>query len=80
MTELTLKTTLDELDASMLENLRNFFMGDAIVHIRISNIPDETTFLLSTQANRESLERSLEQFQQSEFIAKTQQELEELEA
>lgn len=43
MTELTLKTTLDELNASMRENLKIFFMGDAIVHIRISNIPDEFT-------------------------------------
>lgn len=54
MTELTLKTTLDELNASMLEKLKSFFMGDAIVHVRISTIPDETAFLLSTQANRAS--------------------------
>ncbi len=67
MTELTLKTTLHELDAAALERLKSFFAGEALVQITISNILDETAHLLSTQSNRESLERSLEQFKASVF-------------
>ena len=59
MTELTLRTTLDELDASMLEKIKRLFTGEAIMQISISNIIDETFHLLSTKSNRESLERSL---------------------
>jgi hypothetical protein len=75
MTELTLKTTLHELDASTLEKLKSLFAGEAVVQITISNIPDETAYLLSTQSNRESLERSLEQFKAGDFVQKTEEEL-----
>jgi hypothetical protein len=74
MTELTLKTTLHELDASTLEKLKSLFAGEAVVQITISNIPDETAHLLSTQSNRESLERSLEQFKAGDFVQKTEEE------
>ncbi len=75
MTELTLKTTLEELDASTLEKLKSLFVGEAVVQMTISNIPDETAHLLSTQSNRESLERSLEQFKAGDFVQKTEEEL-----
>ena len=75
MTEVTLKTTLHELDASVVERLKSLFTSDAIVHITISNVPDETDYLLSTQKNRESLSRSLEQFKAGEFVQKTAEEL-----
>ena len=75
MAELTLKTTLFELDAVMLEKLKNLFVGDAMVQISIMNIPDETEHLLSTQSNRESLVRALEQFERGEFVQKTEAEL-----
>lgn len=69
------KTTLDELDASVLEKLKHLFTGEAVVQIHISNVPDETAYLLSTQSNRESLERSLEQFHAGDFVPKTEEEL-----
>ena len=75
MTEITVKTTLNELDAPMLEKLKELFTDEAIVQIHISNVPDETAHLLSTQRNRESLERSLEQFKAGNLIQKTEQEL-----
>ena len=75
MTEITVKTTLHELDLVMLEKLKNLFADEAIVQIRISNVPDETAHLLSTQSNRESLERSLEQLKAGHVIQKTEEEL-----
>jgi hypothetical protein len=42
MTEITVKTTLHELDISLLEKLKNLFAEEAIVQIRISNVHDET--------------------------------------
>ena len=75
MTEITVETTLHELDIAMLEKLKNLFADEAIVQIRISNVSDETAHLLSTQSNRESLERSLEQFKAGHFIQKTEEEL-----
>ncbi len=59
MTELMLKTTLHELNAAMLKKLRGLFADNAIVQITISPSVDETDYLLSTQANREHLERAL---------------------
>jgi hypothetical protein len=59
----------------MLEKLKNLFVGDAIVQISITNVPDETEHLLSTQSNRESLTRALEQFKRGEFVQKTEAEL-----
>ena len=59
MTELMLKTTLHELNAAMLKKLRGLFAEDAIVQITISPPVDDTDYLLSTQANREHLERAL---------------------
>lgn len=59
MTELMLKTTLHELNAAMLKKLRGLFAEDAVVQITISPPVDDTDYLLSTQANREHLERAL---------------------
>ena len=59
MTELVLKTTLHELNAAMLKKLRGLFAENALVQITISPSIDETDYLLSTQANREHLERAL---------------------
>jgi hypothetical protein len=75
MPELTFTTTLAELDASVLEKLKDLFTGQAIFQIHISNVPDETAYLLSTQSNRESLKRSLEQFKAADFVQKTEEEL-----
>jgi hypothetical protein len=75
MTEVTLKTTLHELDASVVERLKSLFTSDAVVHITISNVSDETDYLLSTQKNRQALARSLEQFKAGEFVQKTVEDL-----
>ena len=76
MTELTLKTTLQELNIDMLERIKEMFRNDiseTYVEMTISNRADETAHLLSTRANRESLERSLEQLRQGEIISKTEE-------
>jgi hypothetical protein len=60
---------LNDLDSSLIEKLRSVFKNDNVVEINISDSLDETEYLMSTPANRESLERSLEQLKRREFIS-----------
>ncbi|MCX5815351.1 MAG: hypothetical protein WCQ90_06840 [Deltaproteobacteria bacterium] len=60
---------LNDLDSSLIEKLRSVFKNDNVVEINISDSLDETEYLMSTPANRESLERSLEQLKRREFVS-----------
>jgi hypothetical protein len=66
---------LNELDADLIERLKGFFKDDLIVEINVLDQVDETQYLFSTAANRESLYRSLDQFKRGEFIRKQLSEL-----
>jgi len=46
-----------------------------IIEIRISDELDETSYLMSTAANRRSLAKSLREFEGKEIISKTPEEL-----
>jgi hypothetical protein len=61
---------LSELDAELIEKLKGVFKKDNIVEINVLDEVDETEYLFSTAANRESLYRSLEQFKKSEFVVR----------
>jgi len=61
---------LSELDADLIERLKGVFKNDNIVEINVFDELDETDYLFSTAANRESLYRSLDQFKKSEFVTK----------
>jgi hypothetical protein len=67
---------LSELDADLIEKLKAVFKKDNIIEINILDDVDETEYLFSTAANRESLYRSLEQFKKGEFVARHPHELE----
>ncbi len=67
---------LSELDADLIEKLKGVFKNDNIIEINVLDEIDETEYLFSTAANRESLYRSLEQFKKGEFVARHPDELE----
>lgn len=67
---------LSELDADLIEKLKGIFKKDNIVEINVFDEVDETEYLFSTAANRESLYRSLEQFERGEFVSRNSDELE----
>ena len=76
MLRATFKLKLDDLDMEIIEKIKRIFTKDDIVEINVSDEIDEEDYLLSTPANRESLKRSLEQFQNGQFVSKQVSELE----
>jgi hypothetical protein len=54
----------------IIEKIKHIFTNDDIVEINVSDDIDESDYLLSTPANRESLKRSLEQFKNRQFVSK----------
>jgi hypothetical protein len=66
---------LSELDADLIEKLKGVFKKDNIIEINVFDELDETEYLFSTAANRESLYRSLDQFKKGEFITRHANEL-----
>jgi len=64
------KLRLDDLDMDFVEKLKSLFSKSNIIEINIGDEVDETDYLLSTPANRESLFRSLEQLKNKQLISK----------
>ncbi len=69
------KLTMNELNADFIEKLKSLFNDKKIIEINISEEIDETEYLLSTSANRESLFRSLQQLSDNEVIVKQMSEI-----
>ena len=66
---------IDVLNNDFIEKIKVLFSQNAIVEIRVSEIDDETDYLLSTPENRASIERSLNQLSENQVIIKTVDEL-----
>ncbi len=64
------KLKLGDLDMDFIEKLKSLFSKNNIIEINIGDEVDETDYLLSTSANRESLFKSLEQLKNRQFISK----------
>ena len=64
------------LDAGVIEKLKSLFKSDKLIEISVLDDRDETEYLLSTPANRESILRSLEQLKHHDIISKSPHELE----
>ena len=71
----TFNLDIETLDNDFLEKLKTLFSKNAMVEIKVSEINDETDYLLSTPENRASLERSLKQLQENKVVTKTMEEL-----
>lgn len=64
------KLSIGELNADFIEKLKTMFNEKKIVEIHISEEIDETEYLLSSSANRESLFRSLQQLDKNDVVIK----------
>jgi len=62
---------LEELDAGLIEKLKGLFKNDKLIEISVLDERDETDYLLSTPANRESILRSLDQLKSHDTISKS---------
>jgi hypothetical protein len=60
---------LDEIDTTPLQKIKSIFGDLKIVEVNISDETEDTDYLLSTEANRESLFRSLEQLKKRDFVS-----------
>ena len=70
------KLRLGDLDVGFVEKLKGLFSKNNVIEINIGDEVDETDYLLSTPANRESLFRSLEQLKSRQLISKPMNHLE----
>ena len=66
---------LNELDAGLIEKLKGLFTNDKLIEINVLDDKDETEYLLSTSANRESIFRSLDQLKHHDIVSKSAQDL-----
>ena len=64
------KLRLGDLDMDFVEKLKSLFSKNNVIEINIGDEVDETDYLLSTHANRESIFRSLEQLKNRQLISK----------
>ena len=69
------RLSLNELNTDFIEKIKSMFDSKKIVEIHISEETDETEYLLSTSANRESLFRSLQQLDDNEVVIKHKSEI-----
>ena len=65
---------LSELSIDVINSIKAAFPGKNI-DITVSESMDETEYLLATQANRESLEKSIRQAEQGDVVTFTMEEL-----
>ena len=67
---------LNDLDAGLIEKLKSLFKKDKLIEINVLDDRDETEYLLSTSAIRESILRSLDQLKLNYIISKSPHDLE----
>ncbi len=72
----TYRLHVNELTADLIKSIKTAFKGKT-VEITVSDALDETEYLLSNEANRKSLEKSLQQAEKGEVITYTVEELQE---
>ena len=70
----TYKMDVNELTIEVLNSIKAAFKNKTI-EITVSEVMDETEYLLSSPANRESLERSMRQAEKGDVVVFTLDEL-----
>ncbi len=70
----TYRLNVNELSAELINSIKAAF-GDKDVEITVTDAVDETSYLLSSPANRKSLETSMRQADKGVLVTLTVQEL-----
>ena len=70
------KLHVNELNADLIRSIKSAFKNKT-VEITVSDAVDETEYLLSSEANRKSLERSIRQAEEGELTTFTVTEFQE---
>ena len=65
---------VSELSIELVNSIKAAFTGKTSIDITVSESMDETDYLLATQANRESLEKSIRQAEQGDVVVFTLEE------
>jgi antitoxin YefM len=71
----TYRLNVNELSVELINSIKAAFK-DKDVEITVTDATDETAYLLSSPANRKSLEKSMQQAEDGEFTTFTVAELE----
>ena len=69
------KLKLGDLDPSLIEKIKNIFDKEQLVEISVADDMGETDYLLSSDANRLVLLKSLKQMKKKELVMKNIEEL-----
>ena len=75
MIRASFKLKLGDLDPSLIEKIKNIFGNEQLVEISVADDMGETDYLLSSDANRLALLKSLEQRKKKELVTKNIEEL-----
>ena len=70
----TYRLNVDELTVDIVNSIKDAFK-DKTIEITVSEAMDETEYLLATQANRQSLEKSMQQAKEGNVVVFTLDEL-----
>ena len=72
----TYRLHVNELTEDLIKSIKSAFK-DKTVEITVSDALDETEYLLASEANRKSLEKSIQQAQEGDLVTFTIQEFQE---
>ena len=72
----TYRLHVNELTADLIKSIKSAFKGKT-VEITVSDTLDETEYLLANEANRKSLEKSIQQAEKGEVVTYTVEELQQ---
>lgn len=72
----TYRLHVNELTEDLIASIK-FAFKNKTIEIIVSDTPDETEYLLASEANRKSLERSMQEAEEGKIVTFTVQEFQE---
>jgi hypothetical protein len=74
--EAIFKTTAQDITFEYFEKIKSLFSKNSYVEFRFVEIDDETEYLLSSEENKKTLQKSIQQLKDNNLLKKTIEELE----
>lgn len=68
----TFKLNIEQLNNEFIKKIKNIYKNKAKVEIYVNDELDETDYLLSTENNRESLQKSLDELKSAQTVIKSE--------